>query len=188
MAVYSALISTVFEAVDSEGISHNRAVAFTSALPEADVSYVAQSFARELAIQTQRRVVIVDASAFHDLQVTDSKQVLRQCKQTGFDNLLTLPALEPSEIVSAEAPQRIFGWHSTPQIRQTYLNTLRRNFDYIIIDCPALSASSDVRALAPIIDGVAVVVGSMRKRVRKAQTTQDVVEALGAKFLGYILS
>jgi len=188
VGAYSALIKTIFEAVNSEGSPHHRAVAFTSALPEAHASFVVQSFARELASQTGKRVVVVDASAFHDLQVTDSQQVLRQCKQTSIDNLLTLPALEPSETVSAEAPQRIFGWHSTPQIRQTYLNTLRRNFDYIIIDCPALSASSDVKALAPIIDGVAVVVGSKRKRVRKAETTQDVVATLGGKFLGYILS
>lgn len=186
MSAYSELISTLFEGVPSEG-KHNCAVAFTSALPEEDVSFVVHALAKTLAARTQKRVVIVDASAFHDLEPTDASQILRQCTKTGIDNLLILSATERAGRTSSEKPMRITGWHSTPQIRQAYLKKLCRNFDYVIIDCPALSASSDVKSLAPIVDGVAVVVGANRKRLRKAQTSQHAIESLGGKFLGYIL-
>jgi Mrp family chromosome partitioning ATPase len=99
-----------------------------------------------------------------------------------------LPAAGRGGRVSTEIARRIAGWHSSPQIQQAYLKTLRLNFDYVIIDCPALSASSDVKALAPDIHGVVVVVGAKRRRVRRVHTSQDVVEAFGGKFLGYLLN
>jgi len=188
VGVHSELINILFEAGGSEGNLHNRVVAFTSASLEADVSYVVQSFAKNLAATTRKRVVIVDARALHDLEPADANSVLQQCAQTDIDNLLTLSATGRGGHVSTEPPRRIAGWHSSPQIRQTYLKTLRGNFDYVIIDCPALSASSDVKALAPDIHGVVVVVEAKRKRVRRTHTLQHVVECLGGKFLGYILN
>ena len=188
MGAYSALINTVFEAGDCEGKLHNRVVAFTSALHEEDVSSVVQLFAKNLASETKKRVVIVDARALHDLELADANKVLQRCAQTEIDNLLTLSTTGRGGHVSTEPPKRIAGWHSSPQIRQTYLKTLQGNFDYVIIDCPALSASSDVKALAPDIHGVVVVVEAKRKRVRRAHTLQHVVECFGGKFLGYILN
>ena len=188
MGAYYELINTIFEAGDSEGRLHNRVVAFTSVSPEVDVSSVLQSFAKNLVDKTKKRVVIVDARAFHDLEPADSKNVLRQCAPTGIDNLLILSAAGRGRRVATERPMRIAGWHSSPQIRQTYLQSLRSNFDYVIIDCPALSASSDVKALAPNIHGVVVVVDAPRTRVRRIHTSQHVVESAGGKFLGYILN
>ena len=188
MGAYSELINTVFEVGDCEDKLHNRVVAFTSALHEEDVSSVVQSFAKNLAAETKKRVVIVDARALHDLEPADANNVLQQCSQTDIDNLLTLSATGRAGHVSTELPRRIAGWHSSPQIRQTYLKTLRENFDYVIVDCPALSASSDVKALAPDIHGVVVVVEAKRKRVRRAHTLQHVIECFGGKFLGYILN
>ena len=188
MGAYSELISTIFEAGASEGQLHNRVVAFTSALHEEDVSSVVQSFAKNLAAKTKKRVVIVDARALHDLEPADANNVVQQCAQTDIDNLLTLSTTGCGGHASTEPARRIVGWHSSPQIRQTYLKTLQGNFDYVIIDCPALSASSDVKALAPDIHGVVVVVEAKRKRVRRAHTLQHVVECFGGKFLGYILN
>ncbi len=188
MGAYPEIINTMFEAGDGEGKLHNRVVAFTSALPEEDVSYVVQAFAKKLAATTKKRVVIVDARAFHDLARADSKNVLRQCAHTKIDNVLILSAAGPGGRPSTETLTRIAGWHSGPQIQQAYLKTLRLNFDYVIIDCPALSASSDVKALAPNIHGVVVVVEARRKRVRRAYTSQDVVQSFGGKFLGYLLN
>lgn len=187
MGAYSELISSIFETVESDGRLHNCAVALTSPSSDEGVSYVVQALAKDLATRTQKRVVIVDARAFHDLEPTDANHILRQCTKTGIDNLLILSATERAGRGSSERPRRISGWHSTPQIRQAYLKKLCRNFDYVIIDCPALSASSDVKSLAPIVDGVAVVVGANRKRIRKSQTSQQTIESLGGKFLGYIL-
>ena len=186
MGAYSELISTIF-GVDTERRSHNRAVAFTSALPDEGVNPIIEAFAENLAARRQKRVVIVEASAFHDLQPTDANQVLKQCIHTDIDNLLILSNAERAEDASSEKQERIAGWHSTPQVRQAYLKSLCANFDYVLIECPALSESSDVKALAPIIDGVVVVIGANGKRRRRVQPSQHLIESLGGKFLGYIL-
>lgn len=187
MGSYADLISTIFNAVDAERRLHNRAVAFTSALPDEDASRIMEAFAEKLVARTQKRVVMVDASAFHDLQPTDANQVLKQCMHTNVDNLLILSTAERAGGSSSEKLERIPGWHSTPQVRQAYLRSLCGNFDYVLIQCPALSESSDVKALAPIVDGVVVVVGTNGKRRRRVQPSHHLIEKLGGKFLGYIL-
>ena len=188
MGVDSEIFKNIFEVSDSESNLHNRVVAFTSPSPEVDVSYVVHSFARSLAAKTKKRVIIVDARAFHDLEPADSKNVLKHCTQTDTDNVLILSAAGRGARVSTEGTMRIVGWHSSPQIRDAFLKRLRENFDYVIIDCPALSASSDVKALAPNLHGVVVVVEARRRRGRRGHTSQQVVESCGGKFLGYVLN
>lgn len=188
MGAHSELISLIFHAVDSGGQIRNRAVAFTSNASEAGVSYVVRSFAEILASETNKRVVVVEARAFHDLHPTDINHVISNCDETLIPNLMFLSVVETSDLTSSERSARLTGWHSTPQIRQAYLKALLQNFDFVMIDCPALSASSDVNALAPIVDGIAVVLDSNCSRHRQAQTSQHAIESAGGAFLGYILN
>lgn len=188
VGAHSELVSMIFQSVDSQGQIRNLAVAFTSTASEAGVSYVVKSFANILATETNKRVVVVDARAFHDLHTSDVNQVISHCEESQIPNLMFLSAVEASELVSSKRPIQLPGWHSNPQIRQAYLKALRRHFDYVIIDCPALSASSDANALAPIVDGIALVVDSTQTRHRQARSSQQVVESAGGSFLGYILN
>ena len=135
MGAYPEIIHTMFEAGSSEGKLHNRVVAFTSAVPEEDVSYVVQAFAKKVATTTKKRVVIVDARAFHDLALSDSKNVLRQCAHTEIDNVLILSAVDVAGAFRRKpyANRRLA---FEPQIQQAFLKTLRLNFDYVISIVP----------------------------------------------------
>lgn len=189
MGFYLEVIRTVFQAVDGQGKLRNRTVAFTAATRGEGVSYVVSVMARELAAQTQRRVLHVDAAAFGSLNLADPNHIASHCEETEIDNLLTLSAAEstPHEM----AARRLGGasdWESGSEYRKACLDALRWNFDYILIDCPSAAVSSDATTLAPVIDGIAVVVKAAQTRRRQVQHSQEMIESAGGNFLGFVLN
>lgn len=189
MGFYLELIRTVFQAVNSQGKLRNRLVVFTSATPNEGVSYVANLIAKELAVQTQRRVLYVEAAALQNLYLADPSHISRHCEETEIDNLLTLTVTEPVPTVAVAGSSRGAGdWDSSVQYRSACLDALRWNFDYILIDCPSPATSSAATMLAPLVDGVSVVVKAGQTRRGQIQRCQQTIEAAGGNFLGFILN
>jgi succinoglycan biosynthesis transport protein ExoP len=186
---YLDLIRTVFQAVDEQGKLRNRVVAFTSATPREGVSHVVNILAEELAAQTQNRVLRVDATALQNLQLVDPSQVARHCEETEIDNLLTLSAAAatPNAMVVGAA-RKASDWESAPEFRAECLKALRWNFDYALIDCPSPTVSSEATTLAPLVDGVAVVVKAAQTRRGQIQRCPQMIESAGGNFLGFILN
>lgn len=186
---YLDLIRTVFQAVDDEGKLRNRVVAITSATPGEGVTQVVNILAAELAVQTRTRVLRVDARALQNLQLAVPSQIVRHCEETDVDNLLSLsggPAKAPMAIlgVGPAASQ----WESGPEYRAECLKALRWNFDYVLIDCPSPSISTQASSLAPLVDGVSLVVKAAQTRRGQIQRCQQTIEAAGGNFLGFILN
>ena len=186
---YLDLIRTVFQAVDEQGKLRNRVVAFTSATPREGVTRVVNILAEELAAQTQNRVLRVDASALQNLQMVDPSQVARHCEETEIDNLLTLSVAQSvPKVTVVGASKRASDWESAPEFRAECLKALRWNFDYVLIDCPSPAVSSEATTLAPLVDGVAVVVKAAQTRRGQIQRCQQMIESAGGKFLGFVLN
>jgi len=186
---YLELIRTVFQATNSQGKLRNRLVVFTSATPDEGVSYVVDLIAKELAAQTQRRVLHVEAAALQSLYLTEPSHIVRHCEETEIDNLLTLAATEPATTVAAGRGSRgVSQWDSSSEHRTACLDALRWNFDYILIDCPSPALSSEATMLAPLVDGVSVVVKAGQTRRGQIQRCQQMIEAAGGNFLGFILN
>ena len=189
MGFYLELIRTVFQAVDGEGKLRNRVVAFTSATRGEGVSYVVNVLAKELAAQTQRRVLRVDAAAFEGLNLADPSHISNHCEETERDNLLSLSYAETSpHLMAAQSRRGATDWNSSSEYRKACLDALRWNFDYILIDCPSPAVSSEATSLAPIIDGVAVVVKAAQTRRSQIQHSQEMIESAGGNFLGFVLN
>ena len=185
---YLELIRTVFQAVDGQGKLRNRVVAFTSATQGEGVSYVVNVMAKELAAQTQRRVLRVDAAAFGGLCLADPNHISSHCEETEIDNLLTLSIAELPRRMTAPAVGVASDWDASSEYRKACLDALRWNYDYILIDCPSPAVSSDATTLAPIIDGVAVVVKAAQTRRGQIQHCQKMIEGAGGNFLGFVLN
>lgn len=189
MGFYLEIIRNVFQALDEEGKLRNRIVAFTSATRGEGVSYVVNTIAKELAEQTHKRVLAVDASGLKNIRVPEPSQIVRHCSETQLDNLLTLPADEVvGGLVGLRKPSQVKDWYSSPEYRTACLKALRWNFDYIIVDCPALDVSSDATLLAPLIDGVSIVVQAGKTRRAQIQRARQTVENSGGEFLGFVLN
>ncbi len=183
---YLDFIRTVFQAVDHRGKLCNRVVAITSATPGEGVSHVVDLLAEELARQTQNRVLRIDASALRELRIADPSKLWLRCEETEIENLLTLSAEEPAYVVSGV--RTVGEWETTPEFRMDCLKALRWNFDYVVIDCPATTVSSDAATLASLVDGFCVVVKAAQTRRGQIQHCQQEIEAAGGKFLGFILN
>lgn len=186
---YLDLIRTVFQAVDDQGKLCNRVVAITSATPGEGVSHVVDLLAEELATQTQNRVLRVDASSLRELQINDPSKVWLQCEETEIENLLTLAPAETVANVQVVGESRtVAEWETTPEFRADCLKALKWNFDYVLIDCPATAISSDAATLAPLVDGLCVVVKAAQTRRGQIQHCHQAIEAAGGNFLGFILN
>jgi Mrp family chromosome partitioning ATPase len=186
--LYLELIRNVFQSVDDEGKLRNRVVAFTSACSGEGVSYVVNTIAKELATQTQKRVLAVDASGLQHIRVPEPSQIVRHCSETQLDNLLTLPADAESAVLVGKKQQHHGSWYADPEYRGACLKALRWNFDYIVVDCPSLDVSSDATLLAPMIDGTSIVVQAGRTRKGQIQRARQIIENSGGNFLGFVLN
>jgi hypothetical protein len=186
---YLELIRTVFQAVDNRGKLCHRVIVFTSATAGEGVSHVVKLLAEELAAQTQNRVLRVEAAVLQSLPLVSANQISKHCEETDIDNLLTLSVEQSrSNLTTVVRSARASDWESDPEYRAQCLKALRWNFDYVLIDCPSTAVSSDATTLAPLVDGVAVVVKAAQTRRGQIQRCQQLIEAAGGNFLGFILN
>ena len=185
---YLDLIRNVFQAVDEEGKLRNRVVAFTSATPGEGVSHVVNVLAEELAAQTQNRVLRVEAAALHNLHIIDPKQIWKYCEETEIENLLTLTAKESAVAATVGASRKVSEWDMSSELRAECLKALRWNFDYVLIECKSPAISSEMNTLAPLVDGISVVVKAAQTRRGQIQRCLQMIETGGGTFLGFILN
>jgi Mrp family chromosome partitioning ATPase len=185
---YLELIRTVFQAVDAQAKLRNRVVMFTSAMPGEGVSHVVNIVAKELAAQTRNRVLLVEATALEDLCVADPKQISTLCEETEIDNLLMLSVTDPMSNLAVVGSRNAVDWESSPEYRAECLKALRWNFDYVLIDCPSPSVSLDASTIAPLVDGVVVVVKAGQPRRGQIQRCQQIIASAGGNFLGFVLN
>ena len=168
-------------------------VAFTSALPEEGVSYVAQSFGVELARRIGKRTLIADARRLTSLNILQYESIGQHCFPTDVPNLWNLPADEETnneavdEELSDDFRLQPYG-DSSLKISLANLQTLRFAFDYVLLDCPALAVSDEATFFAPETDGVMVVVEADRTKREQIQNTQRAIETANGNLLGFILN
>ena len=187
MEFYLEFIRTVFQAVDEQGKLRNRIVAFTASSPGEGVSHIVNTLAKEIATHTQRNVLAVDSMGLQNIRVADPHMISKQCAETQIENLHMMPA-ETAGLMDLRPATKSSEWQSDPEYRLACIKALRWNFDYVLIDCPSLRVSSDATTLAPIVDGVAVVVAAGQTRRDQIRRTQKVIEQAGGNFLGFVLN
>jgi hypothetical protein len=79
-------------------------------------------------------------------------------------------------------------WGTSWQYRDAYLAQLRERFSYVLIDCPSLKESTEVLALAPLVDGVLLVVEANRTQKTQVAYLESTIESAGGKILGHLLN
>lgn len=170
------------------------AVAFTSYEPEEGVSYVTQSFGVEIARRTGKRTLIADARRLSQLDIMQYESVAKNCFPTDVANLWNLPPGDvdqtkesSEEDESGDACLQTYGDNPIEKSINN-LQTLRFAFDYILLDCPALTASDEAVVLAPETEGVMVVVEADRTRREQIQNARQTIETADGNLLGFILN
>jgi septum formation inhibitor-activating ATPase MinD len=189
LGFYLELIKTVFQGVGDDGKLRNRVVAFTSATTGEGVSYVVNLIARELALQTNKRVLRIDAGALRQLYLADANYIARYCEETEIENLLTISTTKlKARTVVTRGASRATDFDASPDYRNACVKALRWNFDYVLIDCPSLAESADAATLAALVDGTSVVVKAAQTRRAQIKRSQQMIESVDGKFLGFVLN
>jgi capsular exopolysaccharide synthesis family protein len=155
-------------------------------------SLTAANLALTMAQNFQSRICIVDA----DLRHSSLHTMFGVEESVGLADVLVGETVLGDALVGLEEQQiTILPGGATPShpaellgstaMRRT-IDTLRTQFDRVIIDAPAAGPLADVGILAPLVDGVVLVV---QAGVTTKPAIQEAVTTIGTgKFLGVVLN
>ena len=176
----------------SEEAGPLRSILVTSPGPRDGKSITAANLALTMAQEFQRSVVLVDAdlrgSSVHTLFGLDASPGLSDVLAGDAaleDALVYLPDYRLTILPAGRTPQFPAELLGSAAMRRS-IDTLRARFDRILIDLPAVTPLADVGTVAPLADGVVMV-------VRAGVTQRPALDqALGAfdeeKVLGVVLN
>jgi len=171
-----------------------RTILVTSAQPSEGKSFIAVNLAAALA-KTGHPVLLIDGD-FHqpvchhafDLEFpkVGLSTVLARgdapasvIVPTGVSNLSFLPTgprpADPAALLSSERLSDL-------------LNDLREQYRWVVIDSPPVLPASDAAVLAPVVDGVLLVMRAHATPVEAVWVARDRLELQGAKILGLVMN
>lgn len=168
------------------------AVLITSPGRREGKSLTAANLALTIAQDVQTRICVVDA----DLRHSRLHELFGIAATPGLADVLTgratlaeaLVLLDDQQIVvlpAGQLPSRPAELLGSTAMRRT-IETLRTQFDRVIIDAPAVGPLADVGILSPLVDGLLLVVHA---GVTTKPAIQDAVTTIGTdKFLGVVLN
>ena len=155
-------------------------------------SLTAANLALTMAQDVQTRICVVDAdlrhSRIHSLFGVTGTPGLADVlvgRAALSDALIGFEDQQITMLPAGQTPTHPAELLGSTAMRRT-IETLRTQFDRVIIDAPSVGPLADVGILAPLVDGVVLVV---RSGVTTKPAIQDAVETIGTdKFLGVVLN
>jgi hypothetical protein len=90
--------------------------------------------------------------------------------------------------MSPGSPAFLGSWRSSADYRAAYLAELRERFAHVLIDCPSLKESTEVLGLAPLVDGVVLVIEANRTKKSQVAYLERTIQGAGGKILGHLLN
>ncbi len=169
-----------------------KSIVVTSAVQNAGKSTVISSLGVVMA-QAGHKVVILDCDfrnptihkifSLHNKGVTnylagsmDYHTLIQKVDTENLDILVSGPvAPNPSELLSSKKMAEL-------------LNSLRKEYDYVLIDTPPVLPVTDAAALSPKVDGVILVVPSGEATVSSLKLAKNRLRLAGANIVGCILN
>jgi exopolysaccharide transport family protein len=165
----------------------------TSSGPGEGKTVVATNLALALA-QTGQRVLLIDA----DMRRPRVHEVLDQRQEPGLSNVLTGDTKYDDSVLEVENTglSVLTAGHMPPNPVELLgskrftdlLDTLKRRFDWVVVDTPPVMAVTDAPVVAHSADGVVFVVGSEMTSRSVAQTAVEQLTAANARVLGAVLN
>jgi succinoglycan biosynthesis transport protein ExoP len=171
-----------------------RTMLIVSAEPEEGKTTIAANLAYTIA-ESGRQVVIVDCDLrlgrLHRIFEMPNREGLTSILQaegpaldgllhkTGFENLwaLTSGPLPEKPIELLDSPAMI-----------DLLEHLQHRFDVVLLDAPPISAVADAAVLAPLVDGVLLVVSCGQSREEEVQAAREQLASVGARPVGVVVN
>jgi hypothetical protein len=179
---FQRLIYALFQG-QPEGQKQSTCVAFTSALPGEGVSHVVREIGLQLIKHQNKRTLIVESRCLENLGPADLDFIEEAAQRAAHDRLCVID--ESGRKLREGTGSH---WQAEPHFREYCLQTLGKFFNYILVDCSAISTSATVVSLAPLVDGVVLVVEAGRSTRSQIRFAQNFLHSAKAELLGYVLN
>jgi hypothetical protein len=191
---YEGLLYTVFQKLRQVGEpgdaaakpSGGVAIAFTSANSGEGVTHTVEALLRGLSRDASCRTLVADSRYLRRL-TRPAVEVLELCQP--------LAAAYPGVLFALLDPQddgRMYvgnhSWEGSWEYRRDVMDQLQLQFDYVVIDCPALRESNDILSLAPFVAGVILIVEASKTRRDQILHAEKSIEFAHGHLLGHVLN
>jgi capsular exopolysaccharide synthesis family protein len=175
------------------GLDRKKVLLVTSAVPSDGKTTFTTNFAITLAI-AGHRVLLIDA----DLRRGATHTFFGNAREPGLSDVL-LGELHWTDVMRQTNIETLKVIHSgrlpgnpgellISPIPQQLIEEAREEFDFVIFDCPPLTAIDDTFSLLPFSDGVLFVVRSGQTSMRFARNSLHAIRQRGAQILGIVLN
>lgn len=170
-----------------------RKLVFVSAEPREGKSAVIANLAAVIG-QSEQRAVVVDC----DLRRPQQHGIFGLTNKIGLSTVLQgKTALEDAVratrlpgvavLTSGPAPANPAELLASPHLYEV-LNVLAEQYDYVLIDTPAMQAVADASFLMPAVDGVLLVVGRRQVKQESVKSALEQLHTLKARLVGVIVN
>ena len=171
-----------------------KVIMITSTLADEGKSTVSINLCRSLA-QLGSRVILLDADMRKSVladRVSREKNLPGLSHllsgRSGLEDVLMETDMENFHIILAgRVPPNPAELLSGTRM-QKLIEICREEYDYVIVDCPPINLVVDAAVVAPLCDGIVMVVSSGNVPYRLAQGALDQLQATGCPILGAVLN
>ncbi len=180
-SAYDGLLYTVFQQLRASS-QHGIAVALTSANSGEGVTHSLAALVSSLSRDTGMRILQIDSRRLRETGCAPA-EIRLHCQQIDTNISEFLGDTGPR---TPNAQPR--SWEGDWEYRRDCMAELRAAFDYILIDTPALKEGRDIFSLAPLVDGILLVVEACKTRTDQICHAERSIEFARGKLLGHILN
>lgn len=177
------LVSMVFrrEPTNVSRAGEVRIVAVTSSQAGEGVTTLSKLIARELGKESSRQTLLAKLSDLEQIQDEESfSSELFSSKNLGYGYWEALKS--PTRLSNSSS------WNSDPSFRKKVMDFLRKDFDYVVLDCGPLKTSNDVPAIAALIDGILLVVQAGVTTKEEINHAKQLIQLAGGNLKGACLN
>ncbi|SNX55045.1 CpsD/CapB family tyrosine-protein kinase [Thermoanaerobacterium sp. RBIITD] len=171
-----------------------KSILITSSLPNEGKSTIIKNLAYALAM-TGSRIIVIDC----DLRNPTVHQMFKISNMNGLTNIIVEDANYQKYIISDKEydnldiipsgpippnPSELLGSNKM----KNFINNLKEDYDYILLDAPPVLLVTDPTVLAPIVDGVILVVQANKTEIDVTKRAKEILTNLKANILGVVLN
>lgn len=175
-AVCEGLLSRIFHR-PNPGDGRGVVVALTSPHPQTGVSHITNALAAALE----------QGGDQHTMLLNGRYMSARDHAAPGGSHLATSRTSEALWQTHRPDGSRD-NWHTIQTRLAIYLEQLRREYRYILIDCPSMREADHAVVLAPLVDGIVLVVEANRTQKEQFLYAERTIEYAGGRILGHVLN
>jgi len=157
-------------------------VALTSANSGEGVTHSVTALINTLSRDGNTKILRLDSRHLNEINCAPAG-IAQHCQQTDTNLYEFVGGTDPAAGKAAGK-----SWTADWEFRRDCIEQLRATFDYILIDCPALNSAGDVLSLAPLVNGIILIVQADKTRVEQIEHAERSLEFARGKLIGHILN